>query len=1078
MFETLIAIIVPIVIAFSAFVPSTETLRIAFDQGQKLYAIEDYAQAAKKFQVIRDAEKSRFLNVDKVNVRIGDSDLPVKVAATFQLANAYREMAAGELAKAEGQQKKEAEKTREEVRAKFKQAADYYEEVAGESISEEIKVLAQYHLVKARFEEKNYDDVINEAEELITKYPKSGYIDEALYEMGWAYYNLGKYDLTIDAFTKLIVHTPEGYRADRAQFQIGKSYFDQKKYPETRIALQKLLDKHDIKKLSEVEKIQMESQKLSGVVKETLVELLAKAQMLIGDSYRTEGDWQNAVKNYELTIANYPKQEDLVEASYQNIADIYFERGDLDSGIGTYKKAINNLDIPDEAFRARMQFRIAEKYLKEKYYSKAIDEERIYIQNYPDVAKLIGFSMDKAQFQIGEAFYKLAEEESGKGNEETAKSPYKSSKDEYLKVIGLYPQSDLKVEALFGAALASQKAGDPEDVKEALKFYEQIASDFQDNEKYASGALFQSARLYYRQGNYEKAISTYETLVGRYPKSEEIDRSYLELGVTYKDYKKEAEALPVLSKVSPKSDVFGNARLLASEILVNQKKYDDAENTLREMVKIAEKPDSVLTEFHYGLARVYLAKKDYKTAANQFTAVIDSSSDEQFVSNSLFGRGSAYFELSNYVGAEQDLTRLLARNPQSSIKSQVYRVLGQTDVKLKKTDKAIQAYKAIIQAPEDNHQKAEFLILLADLYYNAERFNEAIQTARQILNLDFTDSAGESGYFLKERAYFIVGDSFSKQNDYASAIENWQVGLNRYLSSTFAPDMTLGIAVAYFRQQDYKQAISYLKSFVTKYPDNTNLESAEYFLAYSYLNQTSFEDAITSFKILADKFPKSQFAAEARYQEAENYYNLDQYKKALETYQKIIRDYSRSEFADDALYNTGWCYFELKQPDNMVKTFREFVSRFPTSSLAPNAQFSLGDFYYNEKQYDKAEEEYKKVVEKYPSNNLAAQSKELLKEIEEIRAYLKYSEAMSFFDKKSYLAAIKAFDEVIRNFPKSESRVGAMANMAMSYEQIGNWNKAVEIYDRILKEYGKDPRRKDALDFAKEHRDWIVATRK
>ena len=88
-------------IAVSSFTPSDETLKLAFDRGQRFYVIEDYDQAIEKFEIVQQVEDSRLVDETKVLIRVGELDFPVKVAATFQLANSYSNLAVVELDKAD-----------------------------------------------------------------------------------------------------------------------------------------------------------------------------------------------------------------------------------------------------------------------------------------------------------------------------------------------------------------------------------------------------------------------------------------------------------------------------------------------------------------------------------------------------------------------------------------------------------------------------------------------------------------------------------------------------------------------------------------------------------------------------------------------------------------------------------------------------------------------------------------------------------------------------------------------------------------------------------------------------------------
>ena len=85
------------------------------------------------------------------------------------------------------------------------------------------------------------EGVIEEAGVLLERFPDSDYVDEALYELGWAHFSLGQFSEAIAAFERLDrLGTAADYRIDRAQFQVGKSYFEQQQYAEARVRISPL----------------------------------------------------------------------------------------------------------------------------------------------------------------------------------------------------------------------------------------------------------------------------------------------------------------------------------------------------------------------------------------------------------------------------------------------------------------------------------------------------------------------------------------------------------------------------------------------------------------------------------------------------------------------------------------------------------------------------------------------------------------------------------------------------------------------------------------------------------------------
>jgi len=1075
MFEKLVTLLLAGAITVSQFIPSSETLRLAFEQGQKLFAIEDYEQAAKKYETVRETE-SIFLDTDQIIVQIEAFELPIKIAATYQLGNCYHRMAINKynLATSGEVSPARVKELKKESIEYFRKAANYYKEVAEKTTSTKLKALARYQLVKTRFEGRQYEEVIEESKIFLQEYSTSEYVDQALYELGWAYYYLKRYPEAIQTFSELIQRFPEGYRADRAQFQIGQCYLDLGETGRAREAFLQILRKYQVTKLTEKERIRLETQKLIGVVHETIMELSAKAQILIGDTYLAEGNEEKALEAYETMVRQYPKQLKLVESAYVKMADVYFNRGDKKGGFYKLREAIDR--ISDAIFRARMQSRIAMKYYDLGDYERAIEELRVYIKGYPFEAKEAGFKLDQAQFQIGQCYYQLGERAIAAEGIEKAKKYYTTAKTEYQKVIDNYPRSTLIPAALLAMGLCEHRIGEPEDLQQALDYFQQITKNFSDRIEYASRALLQTARVYRDLNELDKAIATYREFLSKYPDSSDRDICILELATCLRDADKPDEAVAVLFKIEKDSEYFSKARLLVSEIEIARKNYQQAETALNEALELT-KDKAIQDDVHYGLARVFMAKGDYSRAIEEFTIVINNNLKESSVKNAIFGRGFCYYQLKNYQKAKTDLDKLMAIGIPPTLRNQTYRLLGRINVSLGKKEEAIQNYLALIKTATDPNEKAEFLLLLAELYHSIGDYSSSIQVAQQAIDLNFTDSVGERGYFIKERCYFLIGDSYAKMEQYQQAIKAFKTGLTKFPNAAHSPEFLFGIAIVNFSLKNYTETISALNKFLKQYPKNPNRENAYYYLGYSYIKESLYAEAVKAFSSLIKNFPKSSMAAEALFQIGENYFNLREYEKALKAYEGVWRKYPHSVFVDAAMYNVGWCYVELNRMEEAIKVFRQLVRNYPRSQYAPSAQFTLGDYYFNIKQYEKAAQEYEKVVNNYPDSPLAQKAQELLKELENIRAYLVYIKGMKKFDNQEYEEAIKIFQEVIERFPNSDSKAGALCNMGMAYEYLHEWKKAAEVYKIVLKEYANDVSQRQAYVFAKEHHDWVVANR-
>ena len=148
--------------------------------------------------------------------------------------------------------------------------------------------------------------------------------------------------------------------------------------------------------------------------------------------------------------------------------------------------------------------------------------------------------------------------------------------------------------------------------------------------------------------------------------------------------------------------------------------------------------------------------------------------------------------------------------------------------------------------------------------------------------------------------------------------------------------------------------------------------------------------------------------------------------------------------ADDALYNLAWSHLNMERVPQAIAAFQSVVADYPGSALAANAQFTIGDFYYNEKEYDKALQAYQEVLRRFPSSPVAQKVPELIDDLREVVAYLRYAEVEETFaqaleeqDPAQFRQAAAGFAKIARDYPGTESEIGALSNMGGLLRVIG-----------------------------------------
>ena len=123
----------------------------------------------------------------------------------------------------------------------------------------------------------------------------------------------------------------------------------------------------------------------------------------------------------------------------------------------------------------------------------------------------------------------------------------------------------------------------------------------------------------------------------------------------------------------------------------------------------------------------------------------------------------------------------------------------------------------------------------------------------------------------------------------------------------------------------------------------------------------------------------------------------------------------------------------------------------------------------------KAAEAYNELVTKFPNYPKFEEAKALVYDLSQINSYLEYEQAMKYFDTRKYEKAIEELTKLYNKFPDASIAVGCQVNIAASYEMLEEYRKAAEWYKKIIDRYSssKDDNERGALNFAREHLEWI-----
>jgi tetratricopeptide (TPR) repeat protein len=476
----------------SYFVPTATVLQDAFKSGQNFFAARDYKKAIQQYDAILSTD-SEFLSEDSVRVELLNKEfiVGVRTAAYYQRANAYKNL------------------------KQFDSALANFRIVVNErKDSPKLSALAQYQIYDMFYRNQNYASATVEAWQLIRQFPWSDKVDRAYYDLGWTYRELGEHDSSNLAFRYLVDHFDSSEYRARSLYQIAQNDFDNGEWADARKTYQEMAEKYKPSSFAqkEFENVELRALKERRIFEAATeregetsnLELVAKAEVKIGDCYDKLNDYDNAMLAYRHVATTYSLIPTLVEVAYIKTADMTVRVKGLEEGLTLLRRAIDE-NFQDKALQAKLQYKIAKTLQDQKQYARAADEYRFYTKGYATVADAIEFPVERANYVIVYCYYSAKEYANAVAEADSFTTKYTAS--EYLPDVTM----------LKGLSLSNLKQS-----VQSRSVFERIVQTYSKSNQYLP-AKMQIGQTYYEEKNYEEAIKAYQRVLVE--DSERADRS-------------------------------------------------------------------------------------------------------------------------------------------------------------------------------------------------------------------------------------------------------------------------------------------------------------------------------------------------------------------------------------------------------------------------------------------------------------------------------------------------------------------------------------------------------------------------
>ncbi|MBI4308771.1 MAG: tetratricopeptide repeat protein, partial [Candidatus Omnitrophica bacterium] len=546
-------------------------------------------------------------------------------------------------------------------------------------------------------------------EQLLGFFPGSVYVPQALYSLGWSYFNRKEYLPAKNIFQKLTARHPKHPLAEDGFLKIAQCAYNMGDYSAAAGEFEQYSTRYP--------------QGARGT----------EAHLNIADAYYYMGDFTRSMAAYEKVIKT-AQDPQLLQAAYtgriwcavkkrafdqaQKLAkealeffkskgipaedlllvtgQLSYEKGDWEGAAGAYSDMIR--DFPSGTRRLEAHLGRANAYYALRKFTEAADDFRFILDHgRPDAdAELI----QKANLGLGWVYTKL----------DAFEAAVKCF--QYAYEHAARPED--KANALAQMGDAYQDAGK---FNEAIGIYDDVLKNYTDS-SLVDYVQYRQGIAFLKSEKIESTLAAFQQLQDRFPNSTYLEDINYYLGVA--QFKKggwpaaagRMEAF--LKALTHPSEYAPQANYILALSYLNLKQSEDALKIFQKILRLYPDNDTVAKNSDIGIAKCQFELGQVKEAVKRFKLIIYKYPKTAVEQEALLWLAQYAMKNSQYDRAVDYYTQILDRFSGSVLADQVHYELGQAYEALGALDMALAQYKAV--SPKDPLMSSKVKLAIAGIF--------------------------------------------------------------------------------------------------------------------------------------------------------------------------------------------------------------------------------------------------------------------------------------------------------------------------------------------------------------------------
>ncbi len=735
----------------------------------------------------------------------------------------------------------------------------------------------------AYYSQSNYEKAIEYLEKYISK-TRDPITEDDYYQLAYAYYSINDYENAIRNFERII--RGDNKMAQNAYYLLADCYI---KTGNKRSAINAFKAAYEMDFIPEITQdalfnyAKLAYQLSYSPFNESIISFqryidkypnsprINKAYEYLIDLYLTTNNYRDAISSMEKIELNTPN----LRKAYQRITYYrgieLFNNTDYETAINYFRRSMQYPE--NNIINAQCIYWIAEANFRMGNYDKAINKYNKFLIT-PGAFSLKEYN--KAYYDLGYAYFNIERFENaitqfrkfiseGTDNNRLLNDAYLRLADSYFitnnysNAIDYYDRAINKgifdVDyAVFQKATAFGATGNYREKERALL---QFIREYPQS-SYIAEAKYELANTYMNIDNQRQALSYYLSIKNDHPNSRFVKSAILKKGLIYYNDFEDEKALEQLKYVIdnyPGTEQAQEALQTMRNVYVNLDRVDEFIK-YKEDIGISDMTAAEQDSLMFSAAENRYMKGNCENAVESFKNYLDNFPDGIFSLDANYYSAECYYRLNDDINALRGY-EYVAEKPKNRFMENAVRRAANINYELENYSRALKFYQQLKEVAEHRELLGEARIGIMRCLYNIERFDEAVNAAKLVLESDNIRDG------IVQEANLIIGNAYKINNEMDTAKPYFEKAAG-VVNNEMAAEAKYNIALINFRKGNYDKCEELIFDYVNK------ITAYEYWLAKMFL-------------LLAD-----------------NYIEKDNIFQAKHTLQSIVDNYDGPEIVDIA----------------------------------------------------------------------------------------------------------------------------------------------------------------------------------